>query len=469
MPRESSWISQNTNNYNNLFGSISKHITNSTPVDFIPIDNNSNTINVKEEAVWKGLGTKEMQFWAYCFCSPLASVIDRLSDADINGELMFLRKSDDSDSNSAAVRKIKDLLIKPNPLSDQYEFRAEQVTYKRTYGYALVYAMGMTDDNPSTSSFLWNLNPFYCEPVRNDDFNPFVTKSCNPIKEWNVRILGKDYQIPAKKILILKDSYLPRHRDELGLPISKISGLDWAISNICAAFEADNVLLRKKGPLGFISQDGGKDPVAGYVPLSPKEKTEIQNDLQQYGLTWAQWQYVVTRQSLRWNAMSYNVGELQTKETIRQGTDAICDRYGYPAELMSGKNATYENRTSAERYLYNSTVIPSNRRDMHRISDWLGLSDDYIYYDYSDYPAIRDTKIVQGTGIKDLSTGIQIQIMANIITLNQARQMLDINTVQGDDIYYSSEEYATKYGANSEPPLPTPPNDKPAPTDKPTP
>jgi len=454
MPREFDW-----NNWTSgglpvtrqpgLFGSIATQVMKGTNVDFIPLDNNSNVMDVKDSPLWKGLESKEMQFWAYCYCSPLASVIDRLADADINGTLMFLRKSDDSDSNSAIVRKVKALLMRPNALQDQFEFRAEQVTYKKTYGYALIYGMGMTDDNPLTCSSLWNLNPFYCEPIRDDSFNPYNRKKSNPIKEWKVRILGKDYTIPADKILILKDSYLPRHRDELGLPISKISGLDWAISNICAAMEADNVLLRKKGPLGFISQDTAKDPIAGYVPLSPKDKAEIQSDLQAYGLTWAQWQYVVTRHGLKWNPMSFNVKDLDTKGTIREGIDMIADRYGYPAELMSGKNATYENRTSAERYLYNSTVIPSNMRDMYSISYWFGMTEDYIYYDYTDYPAIRDTKVTQGQGIKSLSEGLLIQFQANVITLNQVRQILEQNTVPGDDLYYGSEEYKEKYGANT--------------------
>jgi hypothetical protein len=453
MPRESNWTSNDVRavipQAPGLFGSIAKDPIKSTPVDFIPWDADSNIVNIKEEAIWKGLSTKEMQYWAYCFCSPLASVIDRLADADINGDLMFLRKSDDSDSNSQPIRKIKHLLTDPNPLEDQYEFRAAQVTYKRTYGYALIYGMGMSNNNPSTSSFLWNLNPYFCEPIRDDNFNPFDEEKANPIKYWNVRILGKDYTIPADKVLILKDSYLPRHRDELGLPISKISGLDWAISNICAAMEADNVLLRKKGPLGFISQDSTKDPVAGYVPLSPKEKAEVQDDLHQYGLTWAQWQYVVTRHGLKWNPMSFNVKDLDTKGTIREGIDMIADRYGYPAELMSGKNATYENRTSAERYLYNSTVIPSNRRDMYSFSKWFGLLEDYIYYDYTDYPAIRDTKVTQGEGIKMLSEGLIMQFQANIIHLNQVRQILEQNTVPGEDIYYSSKEYQEKYGKNT--------------------
>ena len=141
----------------------------------------------------------------------------------------------------------------------------------------------------------------------------------------------------------------------MGLPLSKVAGLDFFISNICASMEADNVLLKKKGPLGAWSFDPKPD-MAGTIPMTPDDKKEIQEDLKQYGLNWHQFQYVVSKIPLKWNAMSFNLRDLMTKETTRQGIDGICDRFGYPAELMSGKNATYENRSSAEKFLYQNNI-----------------------------------------------------------------------------------------------------------------
>lgn len=436
---------------NNLFGSIANQsFPFPTNVGFIPEDDKGNVIDIKGDgAIWRGLTTSRMQYWAYCFCSPLASVIDRLADADINGMLRIM-KGKKEDSNSAVARRVKKLLNQPNPLYSWYEYRSQQVTYKKIYGYTLVYAMNYSLNDRSTSQYLWNLNPLYCTPIKNDDFDLF--KSPNRIKEWILTIGGETYTLPAEKVLILKDSSVERDFDQLGLPLSKVAGLDWAVSNVCAAMEADNVLLRKKGPLGFISQDSGKDPVAGYVALTPKEKIEIQNDLQKYGLTWSKFQYVVSRHGIRWNPMSFNVRDLDTKGTIKGGIDMICDRFSYPAELMSGKNATYENRTSAERYLYNTVTIPQNLRDMHTTTTWLNMEDDYIFCDFSDYPALQDNRVSQGESIKYATEGYQQQFYDGVISLNTYRRQLEEPPVDGEDnLYYGTQDYITKYGKNIAP------------------
>jgi hypothetical protein len=432
----------------NLFGSMSKGNLNfPTNVDFIPNGTNGEVITIKgDSAVWKGLSTPMMQFWAYRYCSPLASVIDRLATADLNGKFDVIKNKGDNYSNSAAARNIYRLFNRPNPLQNYYEFRAQQVTFKKNYGFCPVYFMGVQLGDFKSAVFQWNLDPRFCEPIRNDKFDIFKEENSNPITEWRVTIHGKAYTIPAEKIMLLKDGFLERSIDELGLPLSKVDGLDWAISNICAAMEADNVLLRKKGPLGFISHQPTSDNVAGYIPMQPEEKEEIQNDLQQYGLTWSQFQYVITRQGVKWNPMSFNVKDLDTKGTIKEAIDMICDRYSYPAELMSGKNATYENRTSAERYVLNSVSIPENGRDMHTYTVQFGLEDERLFCDFSDYPALQDSKVSQGEGMKYQTEGLDMQFKNNLITLNQYRVALDWDTVPGDDIYYSSKEYQEKYG-----------------------
>lgn len=433
----------------NLFGSIGENALFPTNVDFIPSDNKGGVITIRgDEAIWRGLNTEFMQFWAYCYCSPLASVIDRLADADINGEIEFLNKKDDY-ATGGIVKRLKKLLQKPNPLQTWYEFRAQQVLYKKVFGYCPVYATIPSGFDRTNTIALWNLNPFFCTPVPNPEFD--IKKSPNPIKEWNINIFGKQYNIPSEKVFILNDGFLERNRDRVGLPVSKVAGLDWAISNICAAMEADNVLLRKKGPLGFISHDPQRDPVSGYVPMGNMDKKEIQDDLTKYGLTWSQWQYVVTRHGIKWNPMSFNVKDLDTKGTIREGIDMICDRFSYPAELMSGKNATYENRTSAERFLFNTVTIPQNKRDMHTLTVWFdgddeSMSDIKVICSYDDYPVLQDGKVAQGESHKFQTEAYHTQFLDKLITMNQYRTLVDIDTVKGEDFYYGSKEYVKVYG-----------------------
>jgi Phage portal protein len=417
----------------NIFGSFGGLNMPDTNVGFIPVNGEGDVLLLnellKDGAIWRNLQTKHQQYWAYLFCSPLASVIDRQTNADLNGDIEILLDDGNYDTSRYA-KAVKNRMFAPNPVQDWYEFRAQQMVYKKTYGYALVYTMELASSPDNSFNYLWNLNPLFCEPIPNNEFS-FV-KSPNIIKEWNVSAFNFNATITSEKILILKDGYMEQ-RDHLGLPVSKIAGLEWAISNICAAMEADNVLLRKKGPLGFISQDSSKDPVAGYVPLSPKEKVEVQTDLQQYGLSWSQWQYVVTRHGLKWNPMSFNVKDLDTKGTIREGIDMICDRFGYPAELMSGKNATYENRTSSERWLINNVTIPENKRDMLKYSLYYDLN---ISEDYSEMPVQQDAVLANGEGLKYRTEALDLQYKSGIITKNDYLKALDMDTVDDGDTYY---------------------------------
>lgn len=435
----------------NLFGTIGQNkFTFPIGADFIPLDGQGNVLDIREEACWRGLSTPQMQFWAYKFCSPLSTVIDRLANSWINGKLMFLQDNDNIYTLPAA-RKIKALFMRPNPMNDYYQHFATQQVYKKIFGYCPVYMYkGRAASDNTDTKYMWNLNPFFCTPVINDDFDILASAenpNSNPIKEWQINVFGYTATIPASKILIIKDGYLDF--DVTGLPLSKIEGLDWAVSNICAAMEADNVLLRKKGPLGFISHDPPIDNVGGYISMTDDEKREVQTDLGQYGLTWSQWQYVITRQRLKWNPVSFNVRDLDTKATIKAASDNIADRFNYPAELMSGKDATYENRTAAEKWLIQNVTMPESQRDDTIYTNYFNVPNLNIFHDYSKLPIMQENLIALGEGMKYLNEAYQVQFMNNLITLNQWRIYSEIDTVDGDDIYYSSKEYIDKYGKYS--------------------
>lgn len=432
--------------YDNLFGSIAANgvlgLFNGGR-DFIPTDGSGGTLQLKgQNAQWLGLSNKTMQYWAYCFCSPLAAVIDRLADADLNGFLEVI-KTDGSEDNSKneSSKHAFSLLRKPNPMQTWEEFRGEQVILKKIFGYCPVFRVVVFDK----VKYLFNLNPFYCEPERNSNFSIFT--DARPISYWNFNICGKQYRVDSEDILVLKDGYLGK-TDETGLPLSKVAGLDFSISNICAAMEADNVLLKKKGPLGFISHEPKPDNVVGYVGMTEDEKTEVQAALSKYGLSWQQFQFAISRVPIRWNPMSFNVRDLDTKGTIKTAIDMVCDRFSYPAELMSGKNATYENRSSSEKYLYQNVVIPYNNRDLNQYAPFLFVENAKIRSDFSDVPVLQESKVKAGESIRAQTEAYLIQFQNSLITLNRYRTLVGEDTVAGDDIYYS--EYLKKYNVTSE-------------------
>jgi hypothetical protein len=441
---------------NNLFGSIAgRQIGIGGGYDFVPADGIGNVIDltgdsVNVNATWLGLSSKAMQFWAYNYCSPLAAVVDRLAEADANGIIEFVKEDGTTNTKWRKNQKLVRIMRRmknPNPWQTWEEFDSEQVVMCKIFGYCPVWAIGPSGMDKSWTKALINLNPFVWQPVRNTEFNYFSSKG-SQITEWTASIGGESYRVPSSDILLIKDGFIDSRIGEFGLPISKVAGLDYFVSNICAAMEADNVLLKKKGPLGVFSHDPKPD-IAGWTPLDPTEKDELQDDLKRYGLTFGQLQYVISKTPLKWNAMSFNLRDLMTKETVRQGIDGICDRFGYPAELMSGKNATYENRNSAEKFLYQNNVIPFSLRRMARYNEFFELEEDLLSLDYDHLPVLQEDVLNAGQAAEALSKSLDLDFKGGYITWNEWRRAKNMDAVAGMDIYYP--EWAKKNGISLNP------------------
>lgn len=428
---------------NNIFGTLgSKAVPIVSSKSFIPSDGNGGTIDLTGNgdggnAVWLGLDTKIMQFWAYVFCSPLSGVIDRLAEADTNGRMRFI----DEDTRvpiknyrkNPKLLRIKKLFRKPNPWQTWEEFEGEQVVICKIFGYCPTFAIGSDILDRSYTSAFVNINPIFLNPVKNENHSIFKKEGI--IKSWDLNLFGQTYSLPAKDIILFTDGYISRGTNDLGLPLSKVSGMDFFISNICAAMEADNVILKKKGPLGVFSFDPGKD-MAGATPLDPNAKDELQKDLSRYGLTIGQIQYVISKMPVKWNAMSFNLRDLMTKEIIRNGIDGICDRFGYPAELMSGKNATYENRSSSEKFLYQNNIIPFSLRRITKYNEFFGLEDIILNKDYNHLPVLQEDIVKAGEASKAESEGLEIEWRNGMITFNQWQNAKGRDSISGMDIYY---------------------------------
>lgn len=437
-----------------IFGSIgTRMVPADTGVAFIPKDDHGGVINLDgtgNSPRWMGLDIKPMQFLAYRLCSPLAGVIDRIAQADSNGILEVINEKGQTVKNWKKIpylQRIMTLLQRPNPLQTWSEFNSQQVVLSKIFGYCPVFAICPAGMDKSYTYMLWNINPLYMTPQLNTEFdlaNPDKAKE-SPIKEWYLTIFGKNYTIPASDILLVKDGLIDSDIPMNGLPASKVAGLDMDISNVCVAKEADNVIIRRKGPLGVFSHDAKPDMAGPPIPMKSKEKEQLQHDLQQYGLNLTQFQYVISPTPLKFSSISFNAAELGLKETIRGGTDAICDRFDYPAELMSGKNATYENRSSAAKFLYENNIIPFSLRRMARYDKFFDIEDSgyRIILDYDHVPCLQEDIAKSGEAFKAKSEGLDILWRGGLLTFNQCLERLEEDTVEGMDIYYN--EYIKKY------------------------
>lgn len=445
------------NYWNNFFGTIANGaglVPFPSNISFLPDGFNSETVTVKGgDAQWWGLKTRDMQLRAYLFCSPLAAVIDRLAEADINGLPEILRaqgKGKEDYATSEYAVKLNNLFSRPNPLQSWEQFRGQQVVYKKIFGFCPVWPImpaGFSD--PADAYQMWNLPPWMFGLDAPGQI--FRQRSIiDMVSVWRISINGETIEIPADKIFILEDSFMQDENYFHLLPKSKLVGLDMAVSNICAAMEADNVLLKKKGPLGAWTHDAAatKDTVAGYLPMTSKQRDEVQRDLAEYGMSLSQYQFIVTRQALKWQPTSFNVTELGTSETLVKGTKEICHRFNYSYTLLEESDSTFAaNGNRAHVSLYQNNVIPNRMRDDNKYAMFFKMKENNckLVADFDDLPVMQEARLDAGRVMNFETDAYLKQYNNNIITLNMLLTGLGYDTRPDGDVFYNqTEEYKAK-------------------------
>lgn len=432
----------------NLFGAISgnNNLYNApSGVSFIPANSSGGTIQIKgDQATWLGLKNRDMQKYAYDYCYPVASVVDRLAEYDITGQIEILRATGKGKENfltSEWGNRMKALLAQPNPMQSWEQFRGQQVIYKKVFGFCPVLPFIPSGMPPEYATSMINLPPWLFEGESTKDI-VYTSRLDQIVKEWRINILGKPFKFTSDQVIILDDSFMQDEETDFLLPQSRLVGLDMAVSNICRAMEANNVLLTKRGPLGFISGSGGKDGIGSTLPMMPSEKDELQNSLTQYGLSLSQYQYVISRTPASWNPMSFNVNELGIDSTIIKGSKAICHRYGFPYTLFEQQDSTYANGLNAEKGAYQNNVIPNNTKDLNKYNNFFKAAENNgkIVANYLGVAALQEDALMQAQAAKVLDDTLLIEYDNNLITKNMWLTARGYDTIGTEGDKYKKDE-----------------------------
>lgn len=418
-------------------------------LDFGPKDSKGNIIKFKRTAKWMGLEAPLMQKYAYEFCAPVGTVIDRLTKYGLAGKFEITRrngKGKEKELTSPWANSIRLLFDQPNVLQTYDQFRGQQDIYKRTYGFCPVLPImpvGFRGSRSPEKAFqLINLPPWLFKPVMVQGSNIVESASISSlIDHYELSINGKIIKIDPSEIIILKDGFVQNTKWNLTLPLSRLVGLDMAVSNYCAAMEADNVLLRKKGPLGFIGPDpGGNKDSAGIVPYSKPQRRELQNALDQYGLGWDQYQYVISRKPMRWNPMSFNVKDLDTTGTIVKSEKAICHKLGLPYVLYEEGENTYANDSdNALATCFQTEVIPDASRDCREYEKFFKAVENNgcINICYDHIGALQEDKKEASTTLFTNTQAATLAWKDGQLTRNEYRLLIGLpdDHPQGDEYY----------------------------------
>lgn len=358
---------------------------------------------------------------AYTKCSPLNSIINKKAQAHINGLISIVDKEGNEVDNEK-VKKIKELMAKPNPLQSQQQFEAQQYIYCQLFGYCPVLQMKPIGfDKPEHTYQMWNI-PASMLDIE-EVFGLFYNHTDKPFKSIKLTYNGEESELAIENIFFIKD-FSPSF-STMFLPESRIKPLSMEVNNIIGAYESRNVLINYRGALGILSNDA-KDAM-GTLPVKKEDKQALQDDFLRYGLSKSQWKFIITSASVKWQQIGVPTKDLMLFEEIEDDIMRICDIYGYQYELLSStKGVTFANKNEAKKILYQDTIIPESISICEQQTklfglDLLGLK---LKKDFSHIPALQEDDVKKSTARLLLNQAKKIEYEAGLITLNNWLQSI---------------------------------------------
>jgi len=381
---------------------------------------------------------------------PVVEIAKRVLKAE------FRLKSYDTDSIIWDNKQINKFLTQPNELQGFKDFITQLIIYLLIVGDAHIYSAV-----PSTlaSWERWKacdnyyVLPSDCiEPQYPFDVKLFantpkdqIIKSYKLISGMGNRDFEPNNVLHFKETNLLFDHWYLRGR-------SKLTALEYPLSNLCAVYEARNVIYVKRGALGAIVSN--KTDNAGTVALSKKEKESLQKNFNEnYGLEKEKGQFVLSDVPVSFVKFGMSITELEPFDETLADAVAIAGAFGMPAILIPRKDmSTYANMDTAEKSFYTNTVIPLTEKILEQINRFLGLNQGpggmYIDADFSKVEVLQDNKKDEATTDNLKTTTALLKYNQGLITFNMMLvQCGEEKLTTGGDYYIWADPNISKIPA----------------------
>ena len=367
--------------------------------------------------------TVEGQRNAYQKCAMVSGAINKIQEAGRNGRWVIEDKNSNPSTKDTPLAR---LMKRPNPLQTWADFIAQAIAFKKLFGYCLVlpsYAAGMEGSARGVFS-LWVCPNWMINEIRYSG-KIFGQSELSGIINF-FRIGTTD--VASDRVIICPDSEV--NCDSTGmafvLPQSRIYPMSDQVSNIVQAYEARYTLMAKKGALGILSNEA-KD-VAGAIPITTKEKEQIQTDFTQaYGLGADQSQIIITSANLKWQSMTFPTKDLMLFEEIKDDALMIYDKLGVPVFLTPyAEQTTYTNLPAAEKRFYTDTVIPGINGLLESICNFFKSEDDgqflKVYFDHLE--CFQKSKKEEADALRAMTDALNQPLQSRVITVEEYRAIM---------------------------------------------
>ncbi len=339
----------------------------------------SNPLHISSQANWVNLSTSNYLQLAYLSNPVVNAVINILADAWANMKYKVRILKDDEiialEDYDADGGKLKSLLLKPNPRESGFEWiKANRVNYG-VFGNSFVYASvpigaEIVGFDYQMISVLNNLPPANLKTVITGAWLE-ATEMDEIVKHYELTNIDSSItEIATNKVWHTNTNNI-RLDENFTLGRSKLVALRDPISNIAGAYETRNVMIYKRGAIGFLSSEKAADGT-GSIALDDREIDQVQKRMEIYGTMRDQYEHMILPLPMKYVRMAMSIKDLMVFEEIESDAVAISNAYGVPELLVKYyvKGATFENIATSERQLYDRTVIPDSKDFMFGLNNF---------------------------------------------------------------------------------------------------
>ena len=321
-----------------------------------------------------------------------------------------------------------DLLNRPNPLQSYSEFFNSLFGYVLLSGNAYILKVGSDLGSPKE---LHQLRP--------DRIN--IKGSGNPIPEkYEYKVNGR---VQTTYMVDQENGFSELKHVKLWNPLDDYYGLS---PMSAAAVEVDQFNMSSKHNVNLL-QNGARpsgavifkpqDDAGFAVNLSESQRQQLLTDLNnRFSGAGNAGRPMLLEGDFDWKEMGLSPKDMDFHRLKNMATTDIALCFGVPSQLVGVPDSqTYSNVAEARLALYEETIIPHLKKISSDLNEWLvPMFDDRLKleFDIDSIPALAERK-------KKTYENVTSAVREGIMTRNEARKIIGLETVEGaDDLYVSA-------------------------------
>ena len=360
-------------------------------------------------------------------CPQVSTVILRKAQAYANGRISLVNTQGTPIGRNDSLNK---LLRTPNIIQSDNQFRTQLYFYMIAYGFCPV--LKIRPSGMSDIKGLWILPPNLVT-IKWIKTIPFFKTDINDLIE-EVTFKNGNETIKLNKADLYFFTDTTGLNEQGFLPCSRLSALKYPIGNLIKNYKSRGRMIEK--PYGILSNQARDN---AYAPtLDEQERERLYQEFNQYGTSDGKKDVIITDTALNWQMMMYPVEQMQFLDMQDSDTQVICDKLGYPHDLLGNrKGTTFNNKEQSIVSLYTEHTIPDAINIDQQYSECLELGDlRSVITSFEHITALQADQKTSEEAKKIRSEWVWMSYTQGGLTMNQALALLELDTKPEGDKYF---------------------------------